>query len=82
MPETPAYARRTGRNHGLNEVADVAQHDTEALHCIWLARLGLHRLDLYALQYRFLYYTAAGLEDGPGDNKYRGNGRWIVFLTE
>lgn len=56
---------RTGRNHGLDEVADVAQDDAEALHRVRLARLGLHGLDLHALQDRLLDEAAAGLKDAP-----------------
>jgi hypothetical protein len=55
----------TGRNHSLYEVANIAQDDAKALHRICLARLGLHRLNLHALQDRVLYEAAGGLEDAP-----------------
>lgn len=58
-------AAHTGGNHGLDEVAHVAQYNAEALHRVRLARLGLHRLDLHALQDGMLDEAAAGLEDAP-----------------
>ena len=58
-------AALTRCDHCLNEVTDVTQYDTEALHWIRLARLGLHSLDLHALKDRVLHEAATGLEDAP-----------------
>lgn len=54
--------QRTRGDHGLNEVADIAQHNAEALDGIHIARLGLHGLDLHALQHRIVNGTATRLE--------------------
>jgi hypothetical protein len=49
----------------LDEVADIAQHDTEALYWIRVTRLWLHGLDLHALQDWVLHEAAAGFENAP-----------------
>lgn len=63
-----ALSSPTGRDHGLNEILDVAQNHTEALHWIRITRFGLHGFDLHALQHRELYRAAAGAEDAPAEN--------------
>jgi len=56
---------RTSRNHRLDEVSDVAQNDTETLHRVCIASLGLHSLDLHALQHRALDEAAVWLKYAP-----------------
>ena len=49
-PPRACARKRTDREHSLDEVADVAEDDAEALHVVCVARLGVHGLDLDALQ--------------------------------
>jgi hypothetical protein len=59
------YLRPLTRNdHGLNEISNVAQNNTEALHTTTLTPFGIHRLDLHTLQHWILHRAAARLEDG------------------
>lgn len=62
------HIQHTGRDHRLDEVANVTQYDAEALYGICFARLGLHGLDLHALQDRVLHEAAAWLKDAPARN--------------
>lgn len=39
----------SSRNHGLDKVANVTEHNAEALYWVGISRFGLHGLDLYAL---------------------------------
>jgi hypothetical protein len=59
------FTLHTGRDHCLDEVPDVAEHHTEALYWVRVTRLGLHGLDLYALQHGMFNEAAAGLEYAP-----------------
>ena len=55
----------TGRDHSLDEVLDIAEHDTKPLDGVRLARLGLHGPDLNALHYRVAHDGAIGRENAP-----------------
>jgi hypothetical protein len=55
---------QTCSQHGLNEIADIAEDNPEALHTR-IAILGLHPFDLNALHHRVLYDAAIWLENAP-----------------
>jgi len=57
-------AARTSRDHGLNEVSDIAEYNTEPLYGIRISSLGLHGLYLDTLHYR-VTIIASRLEYAP-----------------
>lgn len=60
----------TGSDHGLDEVANIAEHNTKALDRVRIACFRLHGLDLHALQHGMLDEAATRLEYAPACCKY------------
>ena len=62
--------RRTGCEHALDEVDDVAENDAKTLRCTWLASYGL---DLNTLQYRLHIVAIQVVRVENGTVKYMSN---------